>query len=156
MISSDFTIFYKLHLFSSNGMNSMNQISIFQSFTKSMNEKISSSLNPHITTQFSFRALKWALSAFSIVSRTAGSPFSLLVMKSNLASTRESIDMLRWVSPHYLSSGTFHLIFNPLVVIANDFINGKFKSDIMSIKSFQTVGSPPVSQILSTPACTNS
>mmetsp|Transcript_2787 Transcript_2787/g.4645 ORF Transcript_2787/g.4645 Transcript_2787/m.4645 type:complete len:303 (-) Transcript_2787:755-1663(-) len=152
------SILSKDHTFPWNGIHSMKRTLRGLSFVSSTKSSTSSSFTPFITTKFTLSFSMDCSSALSITPNTLLRPFDgLLVICSNLSGLKVSRDRFRCVSPACVSWGNMRCKIIPFDVIATCSSPCISLSDrTISTTSFLSVGSPPVSRIFFTPACTNS
>lgn len=157
-ISAKVTILVSFQRLPSNGMYSINRISIFFSFVKAANAGISSSFTPRITTQFTL-VLSPCSSAELMDRSTLSWPWRRVISWN-----RRGSSVSRLIFTAFTPLSTSRSILDPwlsvipLLVIASVFSPRERNLPIslmMCSKSGRTVGSPPVKRIFVTPASTN-
>mmetsp|Transcript_15484 Transcript_15484/g.39969 ORF Transcript_15484/g.39969 Transcript_15484/m.39969 type:complete len:300 (+) Transcript_15484:361-1260(+) len=157
-IASSGTIVSDDHLLPSKGMYSMKRTSIGFSRDSCANASSSSSFVPAIRTTLSLRGAIPSSRARSIASSTRASPSRRVSCTKRWRSSVSS-ERLSRSSPLLTSFGNLRGRAMPLLVIAiwrRPIGRSSLSALTISGRSGRTVGSPPVSRILSTPARTKS
>mmetsp|Transcript_38246 Transcript_38246/g.90407 ORF Transcript_38246/g.90407 Transcript_38246/m.90407 type:complete len:280 (-) Transcript_38246:105-944(-) len=159
-ISSYETSFVSFHWLPSKGMYSMKRTSTFLSTESCTKSATSSSFSPRVTTQLiltdRISPLSLAAIASSIESTTFWYPLRR-VINVNFSGTSVSSEMLYASIPPDARAGSLRLRVMPLVVmpiVSTPIFLSSPIAATSSVMSFRTVGSPPVSLILVTPAAT--